>query len=433
MANILQSLWLKLGDPNYKRALRFQLQIRPYLHGVPYWVAAVIVGLVAVLYSHAFNAMIDLSQRVALENRYVFLGIAPFAFILSSVLVARLGPAAGGSGIPSVLRALSLENTSTSGEVRELLGMKVAGICILSSLLVILGGAGLGREGPMVQIAACIFYFIGQQFRKIWPTDEHRSWIVAGGAAGLAAAFNTPLAGIVFVLEELAQQHFHQFKTVIISAVIIAGMISQWLFGRYLFLGYPLVGSIGINVFPAVIAVGILCGVAAGLFERILTVARSKTAGLLNSHRILFSGSIGLLAAGLVLLLGSQTIGGGVNLMEHLLFQEIPPAGWKIVLSRFIGPIVATLSGCSGGFLAPSLSLGAVIGSKFSALVMPNDHNLLVLVGMAGALSAISRAPFTALVIVMEMTDRHSIIFPLMIASLISQATVRAIAGRFSK
>ena len=73
----------------------------------------------------------------------------------------------------------------------------------------------------MVHMAACLFYVVGRQFHRLWPYTEHRSWIVAGGAAGIAAAFNAPLAGVVFVLEELAQQHFHQFKTVVISAAII--------------------------------------------------------------------------------------------------------------------------------------------------------------------------------------------------------------------
>jgi H+/Cl- antiporter ClcA len=432
MKEKLKALITRLKEINYKKALRLQLQIRPHLQGVPYWVAAVAVGLIAVSFSNSFGALIGHSQQILEKNPYAYLVLGPVCFAVATWIVGRYAPAAGGTGIPSVLKALSLDS-SASVEIQSLLSLRVASVVILSSLLAVLGGGSLGREGPMVQVAACVFYVIGRQFKKLWPADEHRSWIVAGGAAGLAAAFNTPLAGIVFVLEELTQLHFHQFKTVIISAVIIAGMMSQWLFGRYLFLGYPLVGEVRFSAFPFVIAVGVLCGVAAGLFEQLLTLLRRQTAGVLASNRLLLGALVGLVVALMGIFLGKETVGGGVSLMSELLFRDGYYASWKEMASRFFGPIVASLSGCAGGFLAPSLSLGATIGSRFAAEVTPANHNLLVLVGMSGMLSAISRAPFTALVVVMEMTDRHSVIFPLMLSSLVAQGTVRAIAGRFVK
>ena len=141
--------------------------------------------------------------------------------------------------MPQVIKALSFDPNSQQKELHSYLSLRVAVVVGLSSILCVLGAGSLGREGPIVHMAACLFYFIGRQFSRIWPYTEHRSWIIAGGAAGVAAAFNAPLAGVVFVLEELAQVHFHQFKTVVISAAIIGGMISQWLSGRYLYFGYP--------------------------------------------------------------------------------------------------------------------------------------------------------------------------------------------------
>ena len=323
-----------------------------------------------------------------------------------------------------MIRALQLEYASSPREIDLILDMKVFVVIIVSSLLAIIGGGALGREGPIVQLSACLFYYVGKQFSKIWPYQGHRSWIIAGGAAGIAAAFNAPLAGIVFVLEELAQEHFHQFKTVIISAVIMAGMVSQWLSGRYLYLGYPRIDQVSVWTVPRAMVVGLVCGAVAAFFLRAVAYYQLRTIEIRSRWRLGFAGAMGVGLAVLAVFIDKRTIGGGTDSIQDLLFKG-QEATWALILSRFVAIIMSHLSGVSGGFLAPALSLGALLGSKIAWLLSPRDHNLLVMVGMAGFLSAVFRAPFTALVIVMEMTDRHSAIFPLMITSLVSFGVVK--------
>ena len=290
--------------------------------------------------------------------------------------------------------------------------------------------SGIARQRRSnVQVAACLFYFMGRHFHRLWPYSEHRSWIVAGGAAGVAAAFNAPLAGVVFVLEELAQQHFHQFKTVVISAAIVGGMISQWLSGKYLYFGYPKIGDVPFSSVPWALLVGVLCGLFAYPFNRMVQIKwREKFPNYFNT-RLKFSIVTGLCIAAIAVFVNPGSIGGGVSVIEDLLMKE-QHGTWSLIAARFFGTIVSHLSGCAGGFLAPSLGLGAAIGSKIATLASYSNHGLLVLVGMAAFLSAIIRAPFTAWVIVMEMTDRHQAIFPLMVASLVSHGTLVLIMDR---
>jgi H+/Cl- antiporter ClcA len=245
----------------------------------------------------------------------------------------------------------------------------------------------------------------------------------------VAAAFNAPLAGVVFVLEELAQQHFHQFKTEVISAAIVGGMVSQWLSGKYLFFGYPKIGTVPFSSIPWALLLGILCGAFAYPFHRLLKIDwRDKVPNYFRT-RLGFAIFTGLCVAAIAVFIDPGSIGGGVAVVESLLLND-QQATWSLIASRFLGTIVSHLSGCAGGFLAPALGLGAAVGSKLATITSYPNHNLLVLVGMSAFLSAIIRAPFTAWVIVMEMTDRHQAIFPLMVASVVSHGMLSLIMDK---
>lgn len=396
---------------------------KPFVQGVPYWSGAALVGLLAVIYSGLFSFCIDVSREILFTHKYWLFLSSPIFFFLSTWVVEKYAPAAGGTGIPQVNRALKLDENASDANFEQYLSLRTCLVVLGSSLFMVLGAGSLGREGPMVHMAACLFYFVGRQFSRLWPSTEHRSWIVAGGAAGVAAAFNAPLAGVVFVLEELAQQQFHQFKTVVISAAIIGGVVSQWLSGKYLYFGYPKIGVVTLSSIPWAILVGITCGLLAYPFNRLLKINWRNKLPQYFRRRLQFSVVIGLIMAALAIFVNPSSIGGGISVVEDVLLDG-EKANLSLFFSRFIGTIVSHLGGGAGGFLAPSLALGATIGSLFSSFIHYPNHNLMVLVGMAAFLSAIVRAPFTAWVIVMEMTDRHQAIFPLMVASLMSYATL---------
>jgi len=413
----------------------FQKQIRenPVLENFPYWVAGFLVGGLAIFYSQLFEEAIVTARWVLSHHPSWLFLLAPVSFVLGRWLVEKYAPTAGGTGVPQVIQALSLDSPRQNLEIESILSLKVATIVILSSIVCALGAGSLGREGPMVHIGACVFYVVGKKFGKIWPVVEHRSWIMAGAAAGIAAAFNAPLAGVVFVLEELAQQHFHRFKTAVLTAAIIGGVVSQWLSGRYLFLGYPKLGVVPLSAIPWALGLGVFAGLVSVPF---ILMGSTKVRNWFSHYfetRIQIAAATGVAVAAIAVFLNQNSIGGGISVIQSLLFEPDFKADWTLVASRFLATSLSHLSGCAGGFLAPSLALGAAIGSWFSSMTDYSNHNLLVLVGMSAFLSAVVRAPFTAWVIVMEMTDRRSAIFPLMVASIASYGTSRFIQQRIKK
>src|SRR6202000_953231 len=144
--------------------------------------------------------------------------------------------------------------------VEKLLSFRVIVIKMASSLVMAVGGAAVGREGPTIQIAASIYELVYKVLPAWWPKIAKRNMIVTGAAAGLAAGFNTPLGGIVCAIEELTRTHFSYYKTAIFSSVIIAGLTAQGLLGPYLYLGYPKVDNLSAYDFAGVILVALISG-----------------------------------------------------------------------------------------------------------------------------------------------------------------------------
>lgn len=415
----------RIWSSEWGQRLQRAAQVKPILKGVPYWASGILVGILAVFYSGTFSRCIDFPRYILEHHPYWLFAISPFCFVLGAWLVARFAPTAGGTGVPQTIRALNMEPGNP--EVHSILSLRVALVIIASSLLGVLGGGGLGREGPMVQIGACAFYVVGRLFAPITPFVEHRSWVMAGAAAGVAAAFQAPLAGVVFVLEELAQTHFHKFKTAVLSAAIIAGVVAQWATGRYLFLGYPQIGDVPLSSIPWALGLGIVAGVLAAPFHAMFAPRFRSFLSQYLRTRFQYAAVGGAAVAAIAIFINRESVGGGVSVIQSLLFDPTFRADWTLVVARFLSTTITNLSGVSGGFLAPALTLGGAIGSLFATLTEYPNHNLLVMVGMSAFLSAVVRAPFTAWVIVMEMTDRHSAIFPLMVASLASFASLRFI------
>jgi len=215
------------------------------LQAVPFLIASTVTGIVAVFYAKFFSWAEELNLYI-FNNSFPWLYvISPLCFILSWYLVKKLAPPSKGSGIPQVMAAIELSsNKTTKHLVQKLLGLRIILVKVFSSIVMVLGGGAVGREGPTIQIAASVFTMTNKIVPKWWPKVSGRKIITAGSAAGLAAAFNTPLGGIVFALEELSKTHMGFIKTVTFTAVIIAGLTAQGLAGTYLYLGYPVIGSL---------------------------------------------------------------------------------------------------------------------------------------------------------------------------------------------
>jgi H+/Cl- antiporter ClcA len=396
------------------------------IESIPFWIAAAITGGVATGYAALFTTIERLSLRIFHDHPYWLFGITPVMFGLSWLSVRELSPTAVGSGIPQLMAALSMDADKDDSWLDRLLGFKMMAVKFVSSMFAALGGGIVGREGPTIQISGAIFHEVWKRYPNK-ARISHASMLIAGAAAGLAAAFNTPLGGIVYVVEELSKVHLAQFRSPVLHAVLVAGLMAQWLSGPYLYLGFPTLVSPPASFLAICILVGAVSGGFGALYAKSLLAA-----GKWARHRSIWQAAaiavvMGLLFAGLVNLLGENLLGSGKHVLLNLLFRD-GGADWKEAMGRLAGGIMTYTIGGAGGIFAPSLAAGAMIGSLFQSFLSYDAPHLLVLVGMVGFLTGVTQTPFTSFVLVLEMTDRHSSIFYLMIAAVAAHSVSKLIS-----
>lgn len=393
------------------------------LQAIPFWIGSLITGVFAVMYAKIFMWGEKLMNLIMDWNSWMIFIIAPIGFVLSWWLVKEFAPYAKGSGIPQVMAAVELANPKEHTQIRNLLSLKILVFKILSSLALIIGGGAIGREGPTIQIAGSVFRKVNEYLPDWWPKISKKNMIMTGAAAGLSAAFNTPLGGIVFAVEELSKTHINYFKTALFTAVIIAGLTAQTLAGSYLYLGYPKTADVALTVmFPVILVAGISGIFASQLSVVMLKISSWKKRLKTNKAHIIFLVISALIIASLAYFVNREILGSGKEIMERTLFTENKHEDWYVPFFRMIGPALSFTSGGAGGIFAPALSAGASIGSVISGWIhlTPNETNVVILAGMVAFLTGITRAPFTSAIIVLEMTDRHSLIFHLMLAGMVS-------------
>lgn len=392
------------------------------LQALPFWIASILTGFVSVVYEKLFSIFEHLGALLVIQYPWWSFVFIPVFFLLSWWLVWQFAPTARGSGIPQLMASIELANPRHDTRVDKLLGIRIAIVKIASSLSMLLGHGAIGREGPTLQISASIFRFVNRLLPSFWPPVSKRIMLVTGGASGLAAAFNTPLGGIVFVVEELTKTHITQFRTAVFASVIIAGMTAQALLGPYLYLGFPKITPVGFSFVWVIIVAGMVSGVAGAYLAKLLLFLSDWK----NKHfksiprQVAFVLGLGLLFATLLYLTGPQTGGSGKDLMNRLLFTDHKQAKWYEFAGRFLGPVLSYLSGGAGGVFATSLSAGATLGALIAQVlqVAQTNYNLVILVSMVGYLTGVTRSPFTSAILVLEMTDRHSAIFYLLLAAM---------------
>jgi H+/Cl- antiporter ClcA len=394
---------------------RWQRQAIFLLGGIG--VGAVAVGLaqLADLAQHAFALMLA-------KSRYAVLAVTPLGFMLSAYLTIRLFPNAQGSGIPQAIAARHL----TDQNAREsLVSIRIAVGKVILTLFGLLCGGSVGREGPTVQVGASIMFALGRVSPRRQP-----GLILAGAAAGVAAAFNTPLAGIVFGIEEMSRAFETRTSSLIIAAVIAAGLTSLALAGNYAYFGSSAMSLAHGADWLAVPLCGVVGGLAGGLFSRIvIAMARGFKHPLgraIKGHPLWFAFACGLAVAICGLVSGDTIYGTGYDQVKTALEHGSPlPQDFGVL--KLLATTFAAISGIPGGIFSPSLAVGAGIGSNIASFFHDAPLGAIMLLGMVSYFAGVVQAPITAFVIVTEMTDNHGMVVPLMAAALIAHVTSRMI------
>ncbi|WP_379964052.1 chloride channel protein [Epilithonimonas sp. UC225_85] len=393
------------------------------LQAIPFWIGSIITGLFAVLYAQIFAFGEHTLNKILNWHLWMIFIIAPIGFVLSWWLVKKYAPFAKGSGIPQVMAAVELANPRDNHLIHKLLSFRIIIIKVLSSFVLVSSGGAIGREGPTIQIAGSVFRKVYEFLPEWWPKISKKNMILTGAAAGLSAAFNTPLGGIVFAVEELSKTHINYFKTALFTAVIIAGLTAQSFAGSYLYLGYPKTGGVTLWIMFPITFVSGICGILSSqLSVAMLKINRLKKKLKTDLSNIIFLVICALIVASIAYFINRDILGSGKDIIERVLFTENKTEAWYVPILRMLGPALAFTSGGAGGIFAPALSTGASIGSVFASIMnlTDNETNVLILAGMVAFLTGITRAPFTSAILVLEMTDRHSLIFHLMLAGMMS-------------
>jgi H+/Cl- antiporter ClcA len=386
---------------------------------VVFWGGAITVGLVSVVFAKAANYAQALFAHV-LVNPWIALGLTPAGFVFSVWLARAVFPGSQGSGIPQAIAARELDEPSAR---KKLLSLKIAFGKILLTLVGLASGASIGREGPTVQVGAAIMLFTA----RVGDAALERGLILAGSAAGVAAAFNTPLAGIVFAIEEMSREYEQRTSGLVLIAVILAGLASLGLVGNYDYFGSSS-AMLRVTIdWVAPIVCGVLCGVAGALFARLVisgtTRIRNWIAPAPMQRALVLAGVCGLIVALCGLASSGMTYGTGYGAARLAVEGHTLP--WAFSPLKFVATAASTLSGIPGGLFAPSLSVGAGFGELIGKVLGVHSMGAVVLLGMASYFAGVTQAPITSFVIINEMTNSRGMVIPLMIAAFIGYGTSR--------
>ncbi len=336
-------------------------------------------------------------------------------------------PGAVGSGIPQVMAALSSGKQYSSLFV----SFRLTITKILLTTWGLLAGLSIGREGPSVQIAAGIMHSARRWLPKAGVVSDH-GLIMAGGAAGIAAAFNTPLGGILFAIEELTRKPDQRSNGLIMAAIVLGGLMAVSAFGNVTYFGIIPSEKISFSLLLPGLLVALACGLSGGLFSRLLLVSLSGTsADWFTRQRkrfpIYFAAVCGLVIAVIGLVSHGATFGSGYAPTRAML-EGHSDTSTLYVLLKFVVTWLTTWSGVPGGLFAPALAIGGAVGNDVAVWTGHAQSATLIALGMAGFLAAVTQAPMTAFVIVMEMVDGHGLVLSLMACALMSSGVSRLVS-----
>ncbi len=375
---------------------------------------AVLLGIAALVFARLADTASGLFLAFSARYTYAPLIVTPVGLGLIVALTRRFYPLSRGSGIPQVIVGCDDARHAVG---RGLISIPTAIFKVVMTVAALLIGASVGREGPTVQVSAAIMAMA----HRVMKIELSAAVVIAGGAAGVSAAFNTPLAGVAFAIEELAAAYHQRLALLAMVAVMISGMVSLGLAGDYVYFGamHQRMGFLSALMIAPV--AGIVGGLTGGLFSATaLAFGRTtwKPVALIRARPITLAVGCGGLIAGLGVLTHGATWGAGYEMAKQLVESDPQPLWFGP--SKIAASLLTMLSGTPGGIFAPSLAAGAGIGNLIASVFPYEPLGPIVLLGMIGYFVGVVRAPLTATLIISEMTDSRAMVLPFLISAVIA-------------
>ncbi|MDE2335585.1 MAG: chloride channel protein [Rhodospirillales bacterium] len=404
---------------------------RQWKRRVAFLFGAVLVAVIAILFAHAGTWAGNVFNTLTKGRPWMFFILCPGGLGVSVWLTQRFFQGAQGSGIPQAIAALHMEPEHQNRVMSARVAVAKVGLCILGLVC----GASIGREGPTVQIGAATMHGLGRVL-KLPRADVRQALILAGGAAGIAGAFNTPIAGVVFAIEELGHSVHLRSLGAPLYAVVLGGIATVGIAGNYTYFGTT-DAALGWGIgWVAVLIAGVLGGLAGGLFARLLVDGArlwpAPIRRLAVRSPVAFAVLCGLVLALVGLATNGSALGSGYDPAKAMVEQTagMPSSALLFTIAKFIATTASYLSGMPGGIFAPSLAVGSGLGAALAPLVPAASAGALVLLGMVAYFSGVVQAPLTATVIVMEMTNNQGLTVPLMATALIAMQASRLVCRK---
>lgn len=405
---------LEIVDERNARRLRKRLLPRSLLVGV-------IAGLIAASFRYSLHWIGEWRTQWIEESSQSGNWTVILPILLASIgasssvwLVRTWSPAAAGSGIPQLKGVLL--------HLRRMKWLSLILVKFVGGLLAMGSGLALGREGPMVQMGGASGKMVG---RLLGMTKAERFILIAaGGGAGLSAAFNAPLAGLIFVLEEISRAFTPVVFFAGLLATVAADTVSRSLLGQEPVLQTQLVEIPSLAVFPVFLLVGVAAGVLGVAFNR--SLAGSLKLFDRTKHWPVWL--MGLMVGTFIGVIGwffPQLLGSGHHVTMQALAGQLAVGSLVIFfVLRFFMTMVSYGCGAPGGIFAPVLVLGALLGMGVGELaqefypVAIENSGVFAVVAMAAFFTSVVRAPLTAIILILEMTNSYSLMLPLLGACL---------------
>ena len=395
-----------------RRSRRDLLSPKAWQVRLVFWAGAILVGLVCALFAVLAEHANGLFFKLVAYNPLLPLIVTPLGLVAIAWLTRKVFPGSQGSGIPQAIAALEMTGRSAVLSIRIAIGK------ILLTLLGLMAGASIGREGPSVHIGASIMHSLGR-YARFPPHYMERGLILAGGAAGIAAAFNTPLAGIVFAIEEMSRSFEQKTSGIVTSGVVFAGVTALAVLGQYTYFGQSSAAIVEPSAWLAVPICGVVGGLLGGLFTQGLIHGTLWLAPHAQARPLLVALLAGIAVAVIGYLSGYSASGTGYDEAKAII-TGTAPLDLLYPIYKLGATLASYLSGIPGGIFAPSLATGAGIGADLGHLLPVAPLSVMVMLGMVGYFSGVVQSPITAFVIVMEMTANQNMLLALMATSFVA-------------
>jgi H+/Cl- antiporter ClcA len=391
-------------------------------HRLVFWIGAIVVGLVIVVMTLLNEWAANTYRSLSMQYPWFHFVIPPVGLGITSWMTFRFFPGSERSGIPQVKTALEIAGNMEARN--KLISLRIAFGKLLLPMMGLLSGASVGFGGPAVHVGASIMLSLGKAV-KFPPHYMERGLIIAGSAAGFAAMFSAPLAGIIFAVEEMGRTLEERLSSLVLTAIVFSGVTAYALLNSYIYFEDESLRMPWGQHWLAIPLCGIAGGLFGGTFSKI-TIALSHFLSRSGLSIVVIAIACGSVIAAVNYYSGGLTVGTGYQQTKAILHGSAP-LDISFPFLKMLATCATFFSGIPSGIFVPSLAAGAGLGIDLAHWFPIAPAPVMILLTMTAYFSGMLQSPLTSFVIVMEMTNSHEIMIPMMATAFFATGTSKLI------